>query len=192
MFKISLQISIIISLLVGQTINNKLHSQTKADYFKIINKFEQWKSYQYKTGKFATDNKCVSDTVSKEGYKGSDMGIPKDIDISFTDINNDKKLDALITFHPNQCDGGNALMNAQTQILILSKDSSYFIDDTYISKIERQFKKGWLSIERASYGVIYGTYYEYKSDDGRCCPSIHRAFLIDYLTKKLTFDNDNK
>jgi hypothetical protein len=192
MLKLPLKISIIISLLAGQSMNNTLLSQTKSEYFKIITKFEQWKSYQYKADKFATENNCMPDTVSKDGYKGPDMGIPKNIDISFTDINNDNKIDALITFHPDQCDGGNALMNAQIQILILSKDSSYFIDDKYISKIERQFKKGRLNIERASYGAIYGTYYEYKSNDGRCCPSIHRTFAIDYSTKKLTFDNDNK
>jgi len=43
--------------------------------------------------------------VIKDGYKGPVAGIPKDISIHYSDINGDGKLDALITFHPVQCDG---------------------------------------------------------------------------------------
>lgn len=153
----------------------------------ILNKFEQWKSAQFRKSTYATEKNCNLDTVSKEGYKGPIMGIPGDIDISFTDINNDNKLDALITFYPVQCDGGNALMNAQTRVLILSGGLSYITDDTYIDKVESRFKKGWLIIEKASYGTFSGTYYEYKENDGRCCPGIRRPFSIDYKTKKLEF-----
>jgi hypothetical protein len=77
------------------------------------------------------------------------MGIPTDIHISFTNINNDNKLDALITFNPTQCDGGNALMNAQIRVLIMSNAAGYVTDDSYIDKIESQFKKGWVIIEGA-------------------------------------------
>lgn len=153
----------------------------------ILTRFEQWKSAQLKKGTYATEKNCNLDTVTKEGYNGPTMGIPSDIDVAFTDINNDNKLDAIVTFNPDQCDGGNALMNAQIRVLILSSGVSYVTDDAYIDKIESRLKKGWLSIEKASYGTFFGTYYEYKETDGRCCPSIRRSFTIDYKTKKLEF-----
>jgi len=163
-------------------------AQSKSEYAQILNKFEEWKKDQYKKGNYATEKKCDPDTVLKAEYKGPEMGIPTDIHISFTNINDDSKLDAVITFNPVQCDGGNALMNAQIRVLVLSNAAGYATDDSYIDKIESQFKKGWIIINGASYGSFYGTYYEYKDSDGRCCPSIKKPFSIDYKTKKLTFD----
>ena len=172
--------------LLALTIN--VTAQSKTDYVQILKKFEQWKSIQYKKGLYAIEKNCNLDTVGKEGYNGPEMGIPQDIDISFTDINDDQKLDAIVTFHPDQCDGGNALMNAQIRVLILSSGTTYITDDTYIDKVESHLKKkGWLSIESANNGTFFGTYYEYKDADGRCCPSIRRSFNIDFKTKKLTF-----
>jgi len=185
MLKITTQI--IAGLLFLSGISNKLMAQSKTDYVQILNKFEQWKSTQYKKELYATEKNCIPDTVTKTGYKGPTMGIPKDIDISFTDINLDNKLDAIVTFNPDQCDGGNALMNAQIRVLILSSGATYITDDSYIDKIETRLKKGWLRIEKATEGTFYGTYYEYKEMDGRCCPSIRRPFTIDYKTKKLEF-----
>ena len=163
-------------------------AQSKSEYVQIVNKFEQWKNDQYKKGNYATEKNCNTDTILKDGYKGPGMGIPADIHVSFTDINSDNKLDAMITFTPDQCDGGNALMNVQIRVLVLSNVKGYNTDDSYIDKIETQLKKGWLIVEGAQYGSFYGTYYEYKDLDGRCCPSIKKSFSIDYKTKKLTFD----
>lgn len=185
MLKIIIQTIASILFFVG--LSCKLTAQSKSEYVQLLNKFEQWKSIQYKKGVYATEKNCNLDTMTKEGYKGPTMGIPNDIDISFTDINNDNKLDAIVTFSPDQCDGGNALMNAQIRVLILSNNAGYIIDDTYIDKIETRFKKGWFNIEKASYGTFFGTYYEYKETDGRCCSSIRRPFTIDYKTKKLEF-----
>ena len=165
-----------------------LFAQSKSEYTQIVSKFEQWKTLQFKKGNFATEKNCNADTMLKEGYKGPEMGIPKDIHISFTDFNEDNKLDAIVTFAPDQCDGGNALMNAQIRVLILSGLSGYFTDDSYIDKIESQLKKGWLIIESSFGSTFYGTYYEYKDSDGRCCPSVKKPFSIDFKTKKLTFD----
>jgi hypothetical protein len=188
---LNLMFKIIIQIIAGITFlllpSNELLAQSKNEYILILNKFEQWKSMQFKKGVYATENKCNPDTVIKKGYHGPTIGIPNDIDISFTDINNDNKLDAIITFNPDQCDGGNALMNAQIRVLILSSKAAYTTDDTYIDKIESGLKKGWLNIEKATYGTFFGTYYEYKEADGRCCPSIRRPFTIDYKTNKLEF-----
>ncbi len=166
----------------------ELHAQAGNPYIRIINTFEKWKLDQFRKGNYATEKNCNRDTVLKDGYKGSEMGIPSDINISFTDINNDNVIDGLILFYPDQCDGGNALMNAQIRVLVLSTKSGYIIDDTLIDKVEGRLKKGWLNIERAEYGTFCGNYFEYKESDGRCCPSIKRPIIIDFKTKKLTFE----
>jgi len=84
---------------------------------------------------------------------------------------------------------GNAMMDAQDRILILSKGAAWITDDKYISNIESK-KDGWLSVSGVTEGIIYGTYYEYDKDDGRCCPSIKTQFSIDNKTKKLELEKD--
>ena len=187
MNKLTGKILIAAFLFAGFTL--RVNGQAKSEYAPILNKFEQWKAIQYKKGTYETEKRCNMDTVTKDDYKGAGIGIPKDIDISFTDINNDGKLDAIVTFHPDQCDGGNALMNAQTRVLILSNGTTYVTDDTFIDKIESRYKKGWLNIDNATEGTFFGTYYEYKDTDGRCCPSVRRPIQIDYKTKKMTFSD---
>ena len=159
----------------------------QSDYSRIIGRFEQWKKEQYKNGAYETENRCNLDSVSKIDYKGPDVGIPKDLNIYFTDINNDSRLDALVAFHPDQCDHGNALMNAQVRLLILSHGENYTVDQSFIDKIEKDIKKGWLNIESVTDGTFYGTYYQYKENDGRCCPSIKRPIQIDYKSGKLIY-----
>ncbi|MEP7373051.1 MAG: hypothetical protein ABI675_06635 [Chitinophagaceae bacterium] len=119
------------------------------------------------------------------------MGIPEEMNISFSDLNSDNIVDGLLSFFVDPCDGGNAFMNIQTKLLILSKGNSYFADDKYFSKIESSLKKGWLTIESSSYGTIYGTFHDYKESDGRCCPSIVKQFSLTYPATKLNFETEN-
>lgn len=182
LFVIPFSLLLLHSVLLAQPAN-------KSSYTQIVNRYLQWKEIQYKAGTFEPPNRCNWDTARKENYKGPNMGIPDDIDISFTDINGDKKLDALITFFPDQCDGGNAFANTQIRVLILSKGTGYTSDDRYLDNIQNRLKKGWLIVERAQGGTFYGTFYELKNDDGDCCPSIKKKFSIDYKTRKLNFDN---
>ena len=156
-------------------------------YTQIMTRFEQWKTAQYKSGQYATEKNCNPATVLKEGYAGPEMGIPKDLHVSFTDINGDGKMDGLVLFGPVQCDGGNASMNAQVSVLILSGGTGYSADDSFIDKIETGLGSGWLRIESALDGIIYGTFHDYTDEDPRCCPSISRAFMINFKTKKLEY-----
>jgi hypothetical protein len=159
-------------------------AQTSPVYSRLLSRYEQWKAAQYKAGKYATPGNCKMDIVIKEGYTGPMAGIPEDISIHYSDINGDGIPDALITFHPVQCDGGNAMMHAQSRVLFLSKGAGWVTDDSYIDNIERK-KNGWLVVSGVKGETIFGTYYEYKDEDGRCCPSIKKQFTIDYKTKKL-------
>jgi hypothetical protein len=167
-------------------LSSQLTAQTP-EYSQILNRYEQWKTAQYQAGKYCTPANCKVDVMLKAGYKGPTIGIPKDISIFYTDINADNKLDALISFNPQQCDGGNAMMNAQENLLILSKAGAYIVDDTYFDKIGSTLKSGWININGAAGGSFYGIYTDYKDDDPRCCPSIKKEFSLDYKSKKLEY-----
>ena len=184
---------IFVIFLAGQTLINNVVAQRKRqnEYQQILSKFNSWKEKQFRSGTYASEKNCNPDTMLKKGYKGPEMGIPKELTMSFFDLNNDKIIDGLVTFSVDQCDGGNALMNLQTKLLILSKADSYFVDDKYFTKIESALKKGWITIESSTYGTIYGTFHDYKEADGRCCPSITKPFSLTYPTTKLNYEIEN-
>lgn len=162
-------------------------AQSVNEYNQLLNRFEQWKASQYKTGTYATSARCNMETVTRNGYKGPMTGIPGEFSVHYADINGDKKMDALFTFQPVQCDGGNALMNVQDRVLVLSKGNTYITDHSFIENIEKQ-KDGWLSLSGATEGTLLGTYYAYGPDDGRCCPSVKKPFTIDFKTKTITIE----
>jgi hypothetical protein len=82
--------------------------------------------------------------------------------------------------------GGNALMNAQEKLMIVSKNENYEVDDTTFSNLERTLKTGWIHLTNASNGIISGDYYDYKSNDGRCCPSIYKQLEMNVKNKKVS------
>lgn len=165
-------------------------AQDRSDHALILSLFEQWKIDQVAQGSYSKPEKCNITTVIEEGSDGIDIGIPEDFIISYDDLNNDGKIDALVLFQPKQCDGGGALMNAQERILIMSGPSGYTIDSTMINEIQESLTKGkWAGffITRAKNGYIYGEYYEYRDSDSSCCPSINRRFSISYTSKEFEF-----
>lgn len=167
--------------------NTSLAQSREENYSRILGRFEDWIDQQYQQNIFLISEKCNPNYLSQHELQSA-LGIPESINVFFSDINLDTKIDALITFSPVQCDGGNALMNLQNRIFILSDNTAYIIDDYSIDKIEEKYcKNGWLMIESINSNEIKGFYYEYKPSDGRCCPSIKREVSIDFVTKELSF-----
>jgi hypothetical protein len=156
-------------LILGLTISS-CHEKSK--HQKIIAAFENWKEMQISIGNYQVKN-------SEMG-----QGIPDEIDVFYTDINQDEIIDGIICFNPILYGGGNALMNAQEKLMIISKNENYEIDNTSLSNLERKLKSGWIHLTHANNGVISGDYYDYKSNDGRCCPSKHKQLEISIKNKK--------
>lgn len=110
---------------------------------------------------------------------------------SYGDINRDGTEDALVVFNPEQCDGGNASMNIQIAVLILSANngSNYIVDHKKLEHIKGVPTDMWTTFQRVkSDGKIVGTAYGYKPTDGRCCPSRHATFTYTYPNNKLIID----
>ena len=148
--------------------------QQKSKHQKIISTFENWRSTQISLGNYQTKNDELG------------QGFPDEIIVFYTDLNQDENVDAIICFNPILLEGGNALMNVQEKLMVVSKNENYELDDSTLSNLEKTLKTGWIHVSNASNGIISGDYYDYKSNDGRCCPSIHKQLEISIENKKAT------
>ena len=81
---------IFVIFLAGQTLINNVVAQRKRqnEYQQILSKFNSWKEKQFRSGTYASEKNCNPDTMLKKGYKGPEMGIPKELTMSFFDLNN--------------------------------------------------------------------------------------------------------
>ena len=149
--------------------------QQKSKHQKIISAFENWKNIQISLGNYQDKNNKLG------------QGFPDEIQVFYTDLNQDENVDAVISFNPILLGGGNALMNIQEKLMIVSKNENYEVDDTTLSNLERRLKTGLIHISNASNSVISGDYFDYKKNDGLCFPSIHKQVEIKIKSGKVTF-----
>jgi len=163
-----------------------------SDETKIREVFKTWQQTQIDNNEFASQKNCNYEyVISKEDY-GPVFGFPDIIDFKYTDLNGDKKTDALATFTPKQCDGGNMSSMMQHQILILSNKSSYEVDNKYFKNINLGLQTGFYTLDSLSNKSFFGTYYTFQESDGFCCPSIQRPIVIDFNTKQVEINKTNK
>ncbi len=160
-----------------------------ANQLAIQNAYRGWKASQLKAGNYLADSDCNMQRVAEliKAGRRTIQGFGTAA-FSYGDINQDGIEDALVIFNPRQCDGGNALMNAQTAVLILSSinDTRYFVDDKRLESLKGLPNDMWAIFERVKgNGAISGTAYGYRDKDARCCPSIQAAFTYTYPTNKL-------
>ena len=166
----------------NENIDNPIDSTTKQ---KIKLTFDNWAKEQIEKGIYFAKDSCnceyykMKDSLGLEAVFG--YAIPWDsseIHIYYAILNADSIIDALITFPIYQCDGGNATMWHQEQILVLSQGSDYVVIDNYFHKFGTNLT-GFFHLDSAATKTVFGTYYEFTDNDGRCCPSIQKPIKID-------------
>jgi len=156
----------------------------------IINVYKDWKTSQLKARNYLPDSECNLQKVVELMQAGMltashGFGTAK---FSYGDINRDGRQDALIVFNPRQCDGGNASMNSQTAVVILSIEGSsrYWVDDKKLENLNGLPSGMWKIFESVNgSGTISGRAYSYGDKDPRCCPSIQRTFTYIYPSQSL-------
>ena len=163
----------------------------------IKEQFLNWQKNEIMIGHFLASDSCNPNWILNhdihESINDIKIGFPSDSNeyfYSFSDINNDKKLDGLVIFTPNQCDGGNLMEWKQSQVFIISNQGNYIISDTidFANFSTTKFDSlGFYCIDSIASRMIYGNYYEFTKGDGRCCPSIVKKVKFDYLNRKLVF-----
>lgn len=164
----------------------------------IIQLFEQWKIDQVKAGNWVSEENCNGEYMQKQydrpDFESLDLPImgfqteKEGYGYSFGDLNQDGKLDGMVSFQPQQCDGGNGSMWTITDVLILSDKNSYKITDTIdFSEFDNTAfdSSGFYQISYISGQKVYGQFIQFLEDDGHCCPSINRDVIFDFPSRKL-------
>ena len=149
----------------------------------IRDKFENWKKEQIKSGQFLDKQKCNPDYIKTKEPRLF-FGFPDSIDFRFADVNSDNVTDGLVTFIPDQCDGGNGYMWIQSKILILSKGDTFVTVDNFFDPLQVHAEGAYL-LDSVSTNLFFGTYYQFTEDDAHCCPSIKRQITIKFDTKEI-------
>jgi hypothetical protein len=156
----------------------------------IKDAFDNWLSASIQSGEFFGKDSCSLRFLEEHSVEGNPLSVPDSSNLTYyyTDINQDGQEDALITFIADLCDGGNGAMWTQYQVLVLSHDSSYIVNDSFFDKFTNDYK-GFLHIDSMATGKFFGTYIEFKDGDGHCCPGTREEVIIDYLNPSMRFIN---
>ena len=106
----------------------------------IMKQFSNWKANQLANKKYYSYADCdnMNRGISQNYPKTTEYILPDNVDASYGDINHDNKIDGLITFYPEICSGGNAAMNVEKRVLIVSNGNDYTIDDYFMDNIEKK------------------------------------------------------
>lgn len=189
---INLSSFLIIAVLFGCTTRQPEHYVDSGTIQDIKNAFDSWTKSEIEKGNFFAKDSCNGDyfvTKDSLGLESIDgIAVPddsSDIFYHYADLNNDNKKDALITFTPYQCDGGNAIMWVQYQLLALSQGDKYLVTDNYFENFKTD--PGFFHLDSVATKAVFGTYFEFKEHDGRCCPSIKRPIKIDLEKNEFIF-----
>jgi hypothetical protein len=178
--------------------NDSGQTSSRTEIVLIKQLFANWQTQEIYANHFLPTDSCnpnwFTNHQTNESLNSKNdliFGFPKDsteYKFSFADLNNDNKLDGLVVFTPNQCDGGNASSWIQWQVFLLSGTDHFEIMDTLkvsnFSSTEFD-SKGFYWLDRIGKNRIYGTYIEFTKDDGYCCPSINRPVTFDFIERKL-------
>jgi hypothetical protein len=153
--------------------------------------FTAWQSGELKANRYWGKDSCNTAWISQHTGVTPGYGFPTDssaFKYSYADINNDKKLDALVTFSPISCDEGVSGKWTQRQIFVLSGADRYnLVDSVDVSKFAgTDFdERGFYFLDSIAPNKVYGTYLEFSGYDAACCPGTHKPVTFDYAAKKL-------
>ncbi len=158
------------------------------DTLKIRAAFKQWQQTQIEHKHFVSKDNCHYSYIAAHEPPETILGFPDSINFYYAHLNNDQHPDALITFRPLQCEGGNASVNTQYKLLALSTPSGYTIDDTFFNLVDIMEASGFYILDSLNRYGFYGTYYNYTETDGYCCPSIKKTIKITFPSLQVFID----
>lgn len=104
--------------------------QYRSDKMRIWQQFIKWKEQRIESGEYFSEADYKTDAITWEDYTGISRIIPDNVNISFSDLNNDGKTDGIVEFTAMQYDDSDeTLMSSRERIQILSTDNDYIIVD---------------------------------------------------------------
>jgi len=197
-----MRILIILIALVLLSCNEKQEREKKAEQAvqqKLKELFFDWSKKEITNKHLWAKDSCYPDWIMRHDFEGTleDMwGLPdsSSFNYSYADVNEDGKTDQLVTFMPSQCDGGNASMWVQIEVLAISDKDQYKIETSMgdgIFSAAGQGASGFYFYDSIGVNKIYATYFNFGERDGHCCPSIVKNVVFDYKTRKVIHTGPN-
>jgi hypothetical protein len=154
----------------------------------LHNEFDIWKKQQLENRIFQSVENCNREWyVSHPESEAPIWGFPelKDCSFFYADLNNDGMEDQLVSFNPVQCDGGNASMWMQVNVLTISENGRYVTSSDWDEALFPQLKRkeeGFCWFTGIADGTIEAIHYVLQDTDPRCCPSVRILTVFDYST----------
>jgi hypothetical protein len=139
-----------------------------------------WLKDKIDSGDFCGEKDCESGSVLKKIEKAEtycEYGLPDSATFIFGDINDDGFIDAVANVPIFQCDGGNALRNANILLFFISDGRRGFktIEDPAQMTDEIRSVK-----QIAPNGEVVLEVLEYGEEDPQCCPSVRKKSYFKY------------
>ncbi len=173
--------------------------------------FYTWCDEELKKDHYLTFDSCEN-FISYNKNKGKFHNTyPSDIRFSFYHINNDSILDCIVTFFPSKCPKDK--MATQSQVLILSEGSRYYIDKDFFLSLYKKCitddRIASMSVDTFYNGAFYGRFNNFKDnpvyeikgysddnvlffkDDKSNVPLKTIGFNITYVNKRLNINWTN-
>ena len=173
--------------------NNKENNRKEIYKDKIAQVFRDWKAGAIKEGHYCPVDSCNPSYFAnhiKNEKLGEGLGLPdtNKFHYLFADINNDKQVDALVTFHPVccTCSDTTGKIVPQVQVIIISSQNGYTLNDTFFYHFFVDSININIDVDSAASNQFYGTYFKV----GKHVTSVEqyqKSISIAYDTKEMKF-----
>jgi len=190
----------IFSILTSCSNDNKNNQQaTESDKIKQV--LLDWSASAVKAGQYSPADSCNSSYFAnhlKNEKLQEGLGLPdtSKFHYLFADINNDKQLDALVTFHPVccTCNDTTGKVVPQAQVIIISNQNGYAANDTFFYHFFADSMNVNIDVDSVASNQFYGTYFKIGKQD-TSVEQYQKSISIAYDTREMKFikrKNDNK
>ncbi|MBI4931469.1 MAG: hypothetical protein HY841_11940 [Bacteroidetes bacterium] len=173
--------------------NDKENNQQANENDKITQAFMKWTVSAIKAGKYSPADSCNSSYFAnhKKNEKLEEgLGLPdkSKFHYLFTDINNDKQLDALVTFHPVccTCSDTTGKVVPQAQVIIISNQNGYAANDTFFYHLFADSMNINIDIDSTVANQFYGTYFKIGKQD-TSVEQYQKSISITFETREMKF-----
>jgi len=166
--------------------NDKKNNQQTSEKDKIKQALSTWTANAIKAGRYLSKEAC---NPSHDG-----LGFPdtNKFHYLFADINNDKQLDALVTFHPVccTCSDTTGKVVPQAQVIIISNQNGYAANDTFFYHLFADSMNVNIDVDSVASNQFYGTFFKIGKQD-TSVEQYQKSISIAFDSREMKFIKRN-
>jgi hypothetical protein len=173
--------------------DSKKNDQQAKENENIRKTFNDWTSAVVQGGRYCPPQACNPDyftTHPRNEKSGEGLGLPDSskFHFLFSDINSDKKMDALVTFHPVccTCSDTTGKVIPQVQVVIVSNERGYSATDAFFNNLFADSLNINIDVDSVTTNMFYGTYFKIGKQD-TSVDQYQKSISIAYDTKEMKF-----